>query len=261
MSGPSHLLLSDEELFGLSDQSLQRLRGLTRRLADRLRVVVYLRRQDDHMVSRYQQGVKIGWVARLSDWAESDMSSLYRYDTRLGRHERIVAPTETVVRRFERSGFAGGTLEQDFLSAAGVPARAADLAPAPVRNESLDAESVEFLRLLNLHRVEQGAPVGVVDNRREVRLLAPASSGPTLTLPEPVLDRFMARWQDANAAVARRYFGDLGDDLFTEPRRTRRTTTDQRLDPARLEHFLTVSDLPEADHAALRRLAEREAAG
>ena len=37
------------------DQSLTRLRSLTDKISASLRVVVYLRRQDDHMVSRYQQ--------------------------------------------------------------------------------------------------------------------------------------------------------------------------------------------------------------
>ncbi|MGH3506995.1 MAG: hypothetical protein ACRDO2_07300 [Nocardioidaceae bacterium] len=260
-SGLPRVLLSDEEVFGLSAPALRRLAGLAGRLADQLRVVVYLRRQDDHMVSRYQQGVKIGWVARLEEFARQDMAGLYNYDERLRRHERLVAPTELVVRRFEQSSFSDGSLYQDFLDAVGVPARAADLAQVPRRNESLDAESVEFLRLLNLYRVEhEGARVGLIDNRQLTRRLAEVSHGPTLTLPGPVLDQFMARWEKPNRAVARRHFADA-DELFRTPRKSRGTTTTQRLDHARLDHFLEVAEMPREVHAPLRQLARREASG
>ena len=54
----------------MSDQGLRRLKRFAGRLGDRLRLVVYLRRQDDHLVSRYQQELKVGRVERLGDWAQ-----------------------------------------------------------------------------------------------------------------------------------------------------------------------------------------------
>ena len=64
-------------------------------------------------------------------------------------------------------------------------------------------------------------------------------------------------WEDSNREVARRYVGD-GDVLFRLPRKTNGTTTDQRLDPDRLDHFLELAELPERLHAPLRELAEQE---
>jgi hypothetical protein len=260
-SGLSRVLFSDEVLFGSSEQSLQRLGRFTDRIAESLRLVVYLRRQDDHMVSRYQQGVKIGWVQRLDEWArQDDMSGLYHYDARLRMWERLLQPSALVVRRFEPGRFVDDSLYQDFLEAAGIDARAQDLEPvaAPV-NESLDAESVEFLRLLNLYRVEnEAATAGLIDNRSLNRRLAQASTGPTLTLPGSFLDEFMARWEESNRRVARDFMNDETGRLFHVARKTRNTTTEQRLDPARLDHFLTLLAIPEHMHAPLRALAERE---
>ena len=213
------------------------------------------------MVSRYQQGVKIGWVSRLDAWAREDMSDLYDYAGRLGQHRQLLAPSALVVRRFESGAFTGGSLRQDFLDAVGVDARADEMVQLSDLNQSLDAESVEFLRLLNLHRVEhEAATPGMIDNRRLVSRLTAAATGPTLTLPEAALDTFMAQWHDTNRRVAEDYLGDRTGQLFQEPRKTRNTTTEQRLDPARLDHFLALVDLPERLHAPLRRLAEREAA-
>jgi hypothetical protein len=259
-SGLSRVLLSDEVLFGSSDQALRRLGRFTGRIAESLRLVVYLRRQDDHMVSRYQQGVKIGWVQRLHEWSQEDMSGLYDYGARLRRIERHLPPADFVVRRYEPDSFVDGSLYQDFLDAAGIDARADELEQVSNRNESLDAESVEFLRLLNLYRVEnEGGTPGLIDNRRLVPRLTAASTGPVLTLPGRVLDEFMSQWDDANAEVARRWLGDPTGELFHTPRRTASTTTEQRLDPGRLEHFLTLLELPGHLHAPLRELVEREA--
>ena len=259
-SGLSRVLLSDEILFGSSEQALRRLSRFTERISESLRLVAYLRRQDDHMVSRYQQGVKIGWVARLRDWAQEDMSSLYDYRARIAMHQRLLAPADFVIRPFERERFVNGSLFEDFLDAAQIDARIEDLADVPNLNESLDAESVEFLRLLNIHRVEHdGATEGLIDNRELAKRLTGASEGPTLTLPAAVLDPFMDKWAETNRAVAREFLGDETGRLFRAPRRTHNTTTEQRLDPARVDHYLVLLDLPEELRKPLSRLAEREA--
>ena len=263
-SGLTRVLLSDEVLYGSPPASLERLRALTRRTAGGVRVLVYLRRQDDHLISRYQQAVKTGEVRRLAERTRGrDFSRLYDHHARLRSWQRIVEPTELVVRRFEPPDFAGGSLYQDFLDAAGVEARVEQLEQPEPTNESLDAESVEFLRLVNLHRAEtEPGGTGPTDDwrryRRLVTRLASAATGPVLTLPAPILDEFMAQWEESNRLVAREFLGDDDGRLFRLPRRTRNTTTEQRLDPARLDHFLALAELPERLHAPLRRLAERE---
>jgi lipopolysaccharide biosynthesis glycosyltransferase len=259
-SGLARVLFSDEVIFGSPNPVLRRLHGLLDQFAKRLRLVAYLRRQDEHMVSRYQQGVKIGWVMRLREWAAEDMTELYDYHARLQRLEQLLAPSELVVRRFEQDAFADGSLFQDFLDAAGIDARAGEMEPVASRNKSLDAESVEFLRLLNVHRVvSDGATPGLIDNRQLVARLAEVSSGPKLTMPAPFLDEFMAQWEESNSAVAREFLGDESGQLFRSRREARNTTTKQHFDPARLDHFVTLLELPEEIHAPLRRLAEREA--
>jgi hypothetical protein len=259
-SGLARMLLSDEILFGAPERSLRRLSRLTGRIARSLRLVLYLRRQDDHMVSRYQQGVKIGWVVRLRDWAREDMSGLYDYRARIRMHERLLAPADFVVRPFERERFVNGSLLEDFLDAAQIDARIRDLAQVPNLNESLDAESVEFLRVFNIHRVEhEGATAGLIDNRELVKRLTQVTEGPTLTLPAELLDPFMAQWEKTNSAVAREVLGNPTGQLFQAPRKTDNTTTEQRLDPVRVDHFIELLDLPEDVREPLGRLAEREA--
>ncbi len=254
------VLFSDEGLFGAPDAALRRLRGFTDGHANRVRLVCYLRRQDDHLISRYQQVVKVGETRRLAERTEAmDLSGTYDYARRLATWENLVDPTELVVRRFESLSFLGGSLFTDFLHAAEVDAPLESFEPVPRQNESLDAESVEFLRILNLHRVRhEGAKRGLIDNRKLIRRLAEARSGPTLTLPEAMLDSFMSLWEEGNREVARRYFADEQGMLFHSPRSSVGTTAEQRLDPGRLDHFLAVTNLPDRLHGPVRELVEQE---
>jgi hypothetical protein len=188
------------------------------------------------------------------------MSSLYDYSTRLRLLERTLGPSRTVVRRFEPGAFVGGSLYQDFLDAAGIDLDVDRLEAVPSRNESLDAESVEFLRLLNIWRVDHGSgSVGQIDNRSLAARLSAGSRGPVLTLPEAVLDRFMEQWRESNRRVALELLGDPSGELFRQPRKSDRISSEQRLDPDRLDHYLAVTELPEEMRLPLRRIAEREA--
>jgi hypothetical protein len=256
----TRVLLSDEALYGSTVEALKRLRAFTDAIARSIRLVVYLRRQDDHLCSRYQQVVKTGEVRRLSERLEQvDFTKTYDYHARLRTWQRLMEPSEFVIRPFERERFVDGSLYQDFFEAAGLEARADDLETVGSVNESLDAEAVELLRILNVYRVENEAAVpGLINNRKLVARLADSATGPTLTLPDSVLDEFMDSWEESNRAVARDFLGDETGQLFRAPRKTRNTTTEQRLDPARLDHFLTLLELPERMHSPLRRLVERE---
>lgn len=267
-SGHSRVVLSEETIFKSSVGTLRRLRRFSRRHARSLRIVVYLRRQDDHLVSRYQQGVKVGEIRRLSDpELHRDYGDVYDYAGRLALLEELLAPDELVVRRFERDAFVHGSLFCDFLDAVGVDPALETVLPEAERNVSLGAETTEFLRLLNLHRVRhEGARAGMIDNRAYLPALAGPPQGPTLTLPEAALDEFMAQWEAGNREIALRWFSDDGSRteesergvLFRMPRRTADTTTRQWIDPARIDYFVDLLELPDELRRPLRLLAEQE---
>ncbi|PWN01781.1 hypothetical protein DJ010_17280 [Nocardioides silvaticus] len=259
-SGAEGVVFSDEGLFTAGERAIARTARFLSRLGGQVRLVVYLRRQDDHLVSRYQQVVKLGEVARLTTWlAGQDLARTYDYHRRLAAWGEI-EPDAFAVRRFEGERMVGGSLVGDFLDAAGIPLREEQLTHTEARNESLGAEAIEVLRILNLHRVEhEGAEPGLFGNHEHVVRLREVDTGPVLTLPGPELDRFMAAWEDSNRRVAREHLGETGD-LFGSGRKESGTTTEQRLDPARLDHYLTLLEVPEDRHDAIRRIAVREAA-
>ncbi len=255
------LLISEEGLYRRNATAVTRVRQFAEARGGSTRVVIYLRRQDDHLSSNYQQVVKGGAIARIAEWAGTDLHQMYDYHRHLVRWRDHVGPATFVVRTFEPERFLGGSLVADFLDAAGLDVDEAEMAPAERRNESLCAEAVEVLRLLNVHRVEnEGARAGLIINRDHIQRLQQVP-GPTLTLPAAALDRFQERWAASNQAVARDFLADSDHDgeLFRATRRDDRTTTQQVLDPARLDHYLELLEVPEQQFGALRRIAEREA--
>jgi hypothetical protein len=258
-SGAQGVVFSDEGLFSAGDRTIRRMRRLTRRLGSKTRLVVYLRRQDDHLVSRYQQVVKMGEVAPLTTWAKQDWVGTYDYYLRLRAWQEL-EPDAFVVRRFERKRMVNGSLVSDFLDAAGIGLDEATLTHTEPRNESLGAEAIELLRILNIYRVKhESERPGLFGNHHHVVKLRELDTGPVLTLPDPDLDRFMTRWEPSNGRVAREFLDDASSGLFEDERKTAGTTTDQRLDPARLDHYFELLEIPDAQHAAIRRIAKKEA--
>lgn len=258
---PRHVVFSDEALFIADPEGIANMRELFDRIASSVRVVAYLRRQDGHLCSRYQQMVKReGEVRLLTERAELDLSDDYDYHARLTTWRELMRPDQLVVRTFEPARFVGGSLVSDFLDATGLDLRAEQLVQVPPRNESIDAEAVEFLRVLNLHLQDLGTPPDRTLTNDVMNRLRPHTHGRTLTLPEPVLDDFMARWRQSNEGVARDFVGDAPQSHFAARQNTRNTTTDQLLDPARFAALLDLVELPGDWHPPLRRIAEHEAA-
>lgn len=255
---PSRLLISDEGMFSAGEGKVEGIAAFARRVCTSVTLVAYLRRQDDHLVSNYQQVVKRGETARLGDWIRIDRSRFYDYHRRLSMWQQRLAPTRMVVRPFERHQFRDGDLITDFIEATDLGVDT-DLSRPQPRNESVGAEAVEFMRLLNLHQVENlGLHPWQIQNGSLVPLLAQVP-GPTLSLPGADLDDFMAAYQRSNEATARVFLDRPSGVLFDRDRKQEQVTTEQHLDPTRLDFFLDLAGVPEDQHQPLRQIAEREA--
>ncbi len=255
-SGCEQVLLSDETLFGAPAPTATEVRRLADAIAGSVRVLVYLRRQDDHLVSMYQQAVRGGAVQRLADWSLRPRHRIYDYHRRLTMWRRRVTSDGIIVRPFEPDAFCGGSLVSDFFAAAGVAMPEHGLEPVDVQNERLGAEATEFLRLLNLFR-RQNSDLDHQElaSRRFLPQLA-ALPGPALTLPTPALDDFMATWEESNRATAREFLGR--DELFRAPRKASGTVATQGLDPTRFDELVELLEIPGWARDGLRQVAARE---
>ena len=202
----------------LSAEEVSSLRDFLSPLFSRIWIVVYLRRQDDFVVSTYSTGIKSGRTTPLSFPKPARIRARYDYWSLLERWCGVFGRENIVCRKFEKQWLSGGDLLTDFLSVIGCDASAEWQYPGNV-NSSLDARALEFLRLMNLHLTPDERPPRLVPK------LEALSDGPLVDLSPADRGQLMKQLRDSNTLVAETYFGgsrtDSDDPLFA-PRADKR---------------------------------------
>lgn len=209
------LMFSTETLWALlrSESEIKRLAGLIAPLAKRVRVVVYLRRQDRYALSLYATQTRFGrrrafrFPGRLGD-------ADFRYGTRLKRWEAAFGRDAITVRPFERDQLADRDLLEDVAAAAQLGSIEGLSRPHPA-NPAPSAPIVEFMRRFNAEiprfdgdRLNPArGPIG--DLAELVSIAAPKVSAPA-----EEARAFLRRFDAENAEIARRYLGRGDGRLF-----------------------------------------------
>lgn len=202
-----------------STAEVQRMQDLLSAHFERIFILVYIRRQDELLLSAYSTAVKSGSARALAVPGPAAAAG-YDYASLLSRWSDVFGREQIICRRFEKSSLRNGDVVDDLLNVVGVPADAGLARPSPA-NESLDAVSLEFLRLFNrsIPRFsEQNERHQIRDNI--IRLLRELSQGALPTLPARELGCFMSRFRESNRQVALDYFGGErldGDDALFAP--------------------------------------------
>lgn len=146
-----------EELFiGSSEQisawaknprHIQALDRFLLRHFSEVRYVVYLRRQEEIILSSYSERIKRGDTECFEDHLEKRLITSLFKTVRLWAN--TVGSERLFVRLLERDYLKGGDLLQDFCAHAGI--EDVDLSRPQTQNESLSAWAAERLRRLNVY--------------------------------------------------------------------------------------------------------------
>jgi hypothetical protein len=213
-----------------TDQEVEYLRNLLSEFFSNIYIVVYIRRQDDYLLSSYSTHVKNGVTEPASLPADEKKLSRYDHWELLSRWARVFGRDRIICRKYEKASLLDGSIESDFLAAVGIDA-SPGFERQPLWNESLDASALEFLRLFNKYTSLEERPPGLI------ALLAAISDGPRTSLSEESLGGFMERLRESNRLVAEEYFGGAlpgsGDPLFASTPERRRRADDELLSPER----------------------------
>lgn len=216
-SPDSVFVFSDEHFQSrlVSQQSVDRLAGLLTPLFDEIRIVVYLRRQDELAVSRHSTALKSGGVpGALIDLAWAG-TPFYDYRKLIGRWTEAFGAAALTVRRFETDRLIGGSVVSDFLATTALP----ELAESKERaNESLRPDYQAFLGEMNARLPRFVAGKANPERGDFDRLLADMGRGKGARPARDDARAFYAAFADSNEYIRARYFpGDaaLFDDDFS----------------------------------------------
>ncbi|HZZ80281.1 MAG TPA: hypothetical protein VFE62_17345, partial [Gemmataceae bacterium] len=106
----------------LRDEEVQWLKDILAPHFEKIRIVVYLRRQDDYLLSIYSTAVKSGSVRPLEVPPLRSAAARYDYWPFLSRWARVFGRDAIVCRKFERATLKNGDVIDDLLSVIGVEA-------------------------------------------------------------------------------------------------------------------------------------------
>lgn len=210
----SNLILSNEVLSARvgTQTEVARIKSLCDRLAASTKVIVYLRNQVDFMVGIYTTSLAGG---NTRDFEHAWMMRIADYHAMLARWSAVFGRENIIVRRYERDSLSDGDARVDFAQLLALDA--SRLVVTRDLNQSLDAESIAFLRAFN-HRVPGALAPRIAPVRSAiVAVLGKRRGGTRFTIPRTLAIRIEDSFKESNAQVAREYFSALLGPLFSPP--------------------------------------------
>lgn len=123
-----HVILTDENLWngmrGNAWEIFEEFLSFLQMHGAQIKIIVYLRRQDEYMLSWWKQTVRSGKV--FMEWKDfqsvASSKMLLNYNKQLKKYAAYVGKENIIVRRYEKERFKGngGTIFSDFLEAIGL---------------------------------------------------------------------------------------------------------------------------------------------
>lgn len=207
-----------------------------------VKVVVYLRRQDQYLYSRWNQQLKMAqgltspnYTQTWEEMLDANSGRLLDFDAMLHTISKYVGKENIIVRRFDRKEFYGQTVYADFLHAVGLEFSDEFQIENETPNVSLTKNNIEIKRVLN------GLP-GLDETCNTVfrQCLSALSELPSddsrySMFSEQEMYDFMSRFEEGNNRIAREYF-DGEQELFEVSYKAEEKW--QRDNPAMLEDLI-----------------------
>lgn len=190
-----------------------------------LKMIVYLRRQDDYMLSWWRQRVRMGGrLGKLPDWEDFIQAPPAVLILDFAKHLREIEeymPKENIIARiYDKNGFVGKnhTIFSDFLDAIGLEFTDDFEIEKPIVNSSMTDDYAEIKRILNrLQSNEYSRAYNEVSKffektAIECSALSDYDEKYSL-LTEENSAYIMGKYAESNKEICERYFPDK-EDLF-----------------------------------------------
>lgn len=222
-----NVILSDEGIWAASYELRKSLWKDLKEIGDShhftVKVIVYLRRQDTYMVSRWKQRVKgnaLKMAAEDIPWEEysGNVPEILQLDyyTALEKIAAALGKENIIVRRYDRSCFPDGMIQADFLNAVGLELTDEYVIEKETINQSLSGNTCEIKRVLNtLPDITEKESLFL---RRALLSYSKISEDayPRSMFSSQEAKAFMDRYREGNQKVAREYLNEPNGELFAQ---------------------------------------------
>lgn len=217
-----NVLLSDEGLWTVTysgqDDIWDMLQNEAEETGFSIKVIVYLRRQDEFVSSWWNQKVKMG-KRRYSttSWNEfiqnvNDILEL-NYYRNLERISNRIGKENVIVRRFGKRYFKNKSIYEDFFDALGLEFTEEYRIKEEERNKGLNGSAIEIKRILNdMPNLESKDNVLLRKMVMDVASARPENRNGSLFSEEEAI-AFLEQYLDDNRKIMREYLGKE-EDLF-----------------------------------------------
>ncbi|MCM1105439.1 MAG: aliphatic sulfonate ABC transporter substrate-binding protein [Blautia sp.] len=212
-----NVILSDEALWHASTYQkktlFQELVADAQSCQYQIKVIVYLRRQDQFLVSRWSQAVKATLAESLPfpEYMEATLQKekrIYDYAWKLKKLAKELGEENLIVRRFEPSDWKDGSILSDFLDCLGLPSVSDFAFPEKFSNAGLRGNTCEIKRIINKDEsfsTEEKTYLGNI-----LRQLSDASDSlyPSSMLSVQETRELLQNYENGNDYIAKTYIGD-----------------------------------------------------
>ena len=211
----------DEKIVLMSTESLSKVRDLSnlqvlRRVAAKIKIIIYLRRQDTYFESAYSQMVKKEHTGDIRDLIRKGAVNYRKicehWASFFGKENIIVKP-------YECQQFVNHDLFADFLSIFGIDKISEFTIPQSNHNPSLSAEAIYFKRLLNQLEIDKRTKSKTQKPLTEFSVMkSKEKKSREYTLLSPSEKKaLLERYAESNAWVALEYLNRPNQPLFYAP--------------------------------------------
>jgi hypothetical protein len=188
-------------------EEITRLKGILFDLGlDDISVIVYLRKQSDHINSLFSTDIKEGSTAKLPPHPNNpEIFNLLNHKITLKKFGTVFGESALIPKIFEKDEFKDGSIIKDFLSILGIPMDTSYRIPDNA-NESLSVLGINILRRLN-----ENVPQFIGDNynplRADIRLYFEKHfSDEKYIMPHCLYEQYDLVFHESNEWVRQKYF-------------------------------------------------------
>jgi hypothetical protein len=266
MRSPTTLILSNEHCSSrlVTHTEIEAVQTLLSKLSSDIKIVIYLRRQDEFLVSSYSTAIKSGHAYRINNPSQAEMAVRYDYYNIIEKWSSVFGKENIIARVYEKK--SSYNVIEDFMENILKISVPLEVNQRIFINKSLDIKSIELLRRLNFYLplYEAGYLTPFRDNIGDLVERISGSYPPYYGNRHQNAE-FMSYFYNGNREIAKYYVGlvhDLGDPLFGEPKITAETctTTNELGVDEIIEMFSRVWKEKVAETAHLRLMLEQHKA-